>query len=56
MFSPLYFLLSHELFISDQSILFYLSNDKSSDDELVKIRTEVEVDEEGGEEERGRDL
>jgi hypothetical protein len=42
MFSPLYFVLSHELFISDQSILFYLSNDKSSDDELVKIRIEVE--------------
>lgn len=54
MFSPLDFLLlAHELVVSDQSVLLDWGNDKSSDDELAKIRKnkeEIEEEErEGGE-------
>lgn len=39
-FSIIFFFFSYELFISDQSQRVYSSNDKSSDDELGKIRKE----------------
>ena len=47
MFSPLYCLLflMNGSFL-DQSLLFYLSNDKSSDDELVQICIDDDDDEE----------
>ena len=55
-FSIMFFFFSYELCISDQSQRVYWSNDKSSDDELGKIRKEKTEETEDEREGRRRRL